>query len=114
MHIDSYEFGKIIIDGITYNSDVLILCDNIKANWWRKQGHSLLVEDIEPFLEKSCDLFIVGCGAYSMMQVPRQTKKFLQEKGIRVESADTPEAVLKFNEAAGKGLKVAAGLHLTC
>ncbi|MHC4123529.1 MAG: Mth938-like domain-containing protein [Planctomycetota bacterium] len=114
MHIDSYEFGRIVIDGVTYNADVLILGDTVRANWWRKQGHSLSIEDIESIIEASCDLLIIGCGAYSMMQVPQQTKKFLQEKGIRFESADTNKAVLRFNEATGEGLKVAAGLHLTC
>ena len=44
MHIDSYQFGKIVIDGTGYSSDCVILGDSVQANWWRKQGHLLAVE----------------------------------------------------------------------
>jgi len=38
MHIDSYQFGQITVDGISYSSDVIILGDTVQSNWWREQG----------------------------------------------------------------------------
>jgi hypothetical protein len=39
MHIDSYQFGEIVIDGAEYDSDCLITGNRIQTNWRRKQGH---------------------------------------------------------------------------
>jgi len=41
MHIDSYQFGEVVIDGVRYTSDCIILGGDVQADWWRKQGHSL-------------------------------------------------------------------------
>ena len=114
MYIDSYQFGKIIIDGRTYNSDCLIIGSSVKPNWWRKQGHLLTPEDLEPVITAKPSILVVGCGASGMMKVSEDIGQILQEHGIELFKANTPEAVEKFNELSGKGENVAAALHLTC
>ena len=69
MHIDSYQFGKIVIDGMAYNSDCLILGDSVQPNWWRKQGHLLAVEDVQSVIEAKLAVLVVGCGASGLMKV---------------------------------------------
>jgi len=39
--IESYKFGEILIDGVTYTSDVIIYPDSVDFKWWRKEGHLL-------------------------------------------------------------------------
>jgi hypothetical protein len=34
MHIDSYDFGHIVIDGVSYSQDVLIWPGHVKKDWW--------------------------------------------------------------------------------
>jgi hypothetical protein len=51
MQIDSYSFGVMKVEGAEYSSDLIILGDSIRPNWWRKDGHSLVMEDIEQVLE---------------------------------------------------------------
>jgi len=114
MHIDSYQFGKIVIDGVSYSSDIIILGDSVQSNWWRKQGHSLSAEDIEPIITARPSVLVVGCGASGLMDVPDQTRQVLQEHGIQLESLDTYKAVQRFNELSQSGVKTAAALHLTC
>lgn len=114
MHIDSYQFGKIVINGVSYSSDIIILGDSVQSNWWRKQGHSLSAEDIEPIITAKPSVLIVGCGASGLMDVPDQTRQVLQEHGIQLESLDTYKAVQRFNELSQSGENVAAALHLTC
>ena len=114
MHIDSYQFGKIVIDGTAYNSDCLILGDSVQPNWWRKQGHLLAVEDVQPVIEAKPAVLIVGCGASGLMKVSEDIDQVLQEHGIELFTANTNKAVERFNELAGKGKNVAAALHLTC
>ncbi len=114
VHIDSYQFGKIVIDGVSYNSDLIIFAGSVQANWWRKQGHSLAVEDLTSVIAAGPAVLVVGCGASGLMDVPEQTRQVLQENGIQLEAADTYKAVQRFNELAQAGADVAAAMHLTC
>ncbi len=114
MQIDSYKFGQIVVDGVSYNSDCLIIGNAVQANWWRKQGHSLAVEDLEPVIIAEPGVLIIGCGASGLMKVPEQTKQVLQEHNIQFEAFNTAEAVERFNELSKESVNVAAALHLTC
>ena len=114
MHIDSYQFGKIVIDGIAYNSDCLILGNSVQADWWRKQGHSLCAEDLHRILTAKPSVLVVGCGASGLMKVPEDTRQALAEHRIKLEALDTGKAIERFNELSRTSTGVAAALHLTC
>jgi len=114
MQIDSYQFGKIVIDGISYSSDIIILGGSVQADWWRKEGHSLAVEDLESVIGARPSVLIVGCGASGLMKVPERTRQVLQENNIQLEAVDTRKAVQRFNELSQTGVNVAAAMHLTC
>jgi hypothetical protein len=114
MHIDSYQFGKIVIEGKTYSNDCIILGDSVRSDWWRKHGHLLSPEDIEIILSAEPSVLVVGCGASGIMKVSEQTQQVLQKHNIRLEALDTDKAVQRFNELSQIGSNVAAALHLTC
>ncbi|MEM2281961.1 MAG: MTH938/NDUFAF3 family protein [Candidatus Hadarchaeales archaeon] len=110
--IESYEFGRIVIDGKVYTSDVLVFPDRVREGWWRKEGHRLDVEDLEEVLEFKPEVLVVGTGYSGCMEVPQSTKNFLEMRGIRVLEAPTKEAAELFNRMVKK--RKAAALHLTC
>ena len=114
MHIDSYQFGKIVIDGKSYTSDIIILDEAVQSEWWRKQGHSLAAEDLDKILKAKPSVLVVGCGASGLMEIPGQTRQALKERNIQLEAFDSYKAVRKFNELSEAGVNVAAALHLTC
>ena len=114
MHIDSYQFGKIVIDGTAYNSDCLILGNSVQAHWHREQGHLLDVEDLRSVIASQPSILVVGGGAYGLMNVSENVGEILLEHGIELFTANTNNAIAKFNELADKGENVAAALHLTC
>ncbi len=114
MHIDSYQFGKIVIDGKTYTSDCIIIGSSVQSDWWRKQGHLLSPEDIETVLSAGPSILVVGCGASGIMKISPQTQQLLKNHNIRLEAHNTGRAVEKFNELSRAGSNVAAALHLTC
>lgn len=114
MHIDSYQFGEVVIDGVGYSSDVVILGDSVQSNWRRVHGHTLSVEDLESVIEAKPSILVVGCGAYGIMRVSQETRKALLEHNIELEALDTAKAVERFNELLQTGADVAAALHLTC
>jgi len=114
MHIDSYQFGKIVIDGVDYSRDLMILGDSITENWRRAHGHRLIADDLESVIAAGPSVLVVGCGAYGVMKVPGKTRKALLGHGIQLEALKTAGAVERFNELSRAGVNVAAALHLTC
>jgi hypothetical protein len=114
MRIDSYSFGVMKIDGTEYRQDLIIFPDKVRSKWWRKQGHSLTVEDLREVLESRPELLIVGTGASGLMDVPASTKKTLQDAGIEVIAQNTSQACSTFNKQAEAGRKVVGAFHLTC
>ncbi len=113
MYTDSYQFGQIVIDGKTYDSDCLLYADTVHPNWWRRQGHSLFIEDLETVVSAKPNVLVIGCGVRSMMHVTQLTRQLLQKRGIGIEVLDTQRAVDRFNKLTQAGVKTAAALHIT-
>ncbi len=120
MYIDSYQFGKIVIDGKCYTADLIIYPDRVKDNWWRKEGHQLCLDDILEVLEKkevvtSPETIIVGTGAVNCLRVLPETEKYIRAQGIKLTILPTGKAVETYNQLVGEGEKnIFACLHLTC
>ncbi|MEM0358990.1 MAG: Mth938-like domain-containing protein [Candidatus Hadarchaeales archaeon] len=110
--VDSYEFGRIVINGRVYTHDVLILPDRIER-WWRKKGHRVCPEDLKEVMEEKPQILVVGRGYSGEMEVPEETVRVLGEKGIELVAEETGKAVESFNRLS-KTKRVAAALHLTC
>jgi hypothetical protein len=111
--IDHYSFGKIIIDGVTYTSDIKIIDGNVIPNWWRKDGHSICKEDIEDIIDAIPDIFILGTGNFGFLKVPTEFIEYLKKIDIELVAEKTEKACELYNNHA-KDKKVAFGAHLTC
>ena len=112
--IESYKFGRIVIDGKSYSSDVIIIGDKVRADWWRKEGHRLYIEDLKEIINEEIDVLVVGTGYFGLMKVSDEVKRFFAERGVEVIVQKTGEACRTFNKLIESGRKVAAALHLTC
>jgi hypothetical protein len=113
MKIEHYSFGKIIIDGTTYTSDVIIYPDKVNSSWWRKTGHNLEMSDLTDVINAKPQVFVIGTGSFGAMKVPKETISHLEVKGIEVYVAKTGEAVELFNKFRQDKTAIAA-FHLTC
>ena len=111
--IDSYDFGRIVVDGKAYTSDMIIFPDKVKDNWWRKEGHALHIEDIESVIKEKPEVLIVGTGNYGLLKVLQETKEYIESKGIELIVEPTEKACEMYNEVS-KDKKAVAVLHLTC
>jgi hypothetical protein len=112
--IESYEFGRVRVDGRDYRADVIVLPGRVVADWWRLEGHSLAPEDLKEVVEARVKVLVVGTGAYGVVTVPDATITYLESHGVKFEAYNTEKAVRRYNELAAVGERVAAGLHLTC
>ena len=112
--IESYDFGRIIIDGVTYTSDMMIIGEKVEAGWWRKEGHALEVADIKDAIEQFApEVVIIGTGHIGMMRVPKPTREYFESKGIEFLVERTKKACGLFNDLS-KSRRTLAALHLTC
>ena len=111
--IESYHFGEIVVNGRRYSSDVIIYPDRIKDQWWRQEGHSLLVSDVWELMQEPPEVLVIGQGSVGRMDVPAETRHALQEAGIEVIVEPTAQACKTYNRLREKR-QVIAALHLTC
>ena len=59
--IESYVTGRSMrVAGKTYTTDLKIIGDTVKDNWWRRQGHRLLSDDIVDILERHDSTYSEG------------------------------------------------------
>jgi hypothetical protein len=110
--IGSYGFGHVTIDGREETRDVIVLPDRVVRDWWRKRGHSLVLEDLDEVLEELPERLLVGTGAYGRLEPDPSTLETLRARGVEVEVLPTAEAVERYGEL--DPLRTAAALHLTC
>ena len=111
--IESYAFGRIVVDGQIYTADLILLPDRVVAGWWRQEGHVLHTADLEAVLAAAPEALIVGQGAYARMRVPAETARAVEAGGIELVVLPTQAAVERYN-AQPPDRRVAAALHLTC
>jgi hypothetical protein len=110
--IDHYEFGRIVVDGRQETKDLIILPHRVVRNWWRLDGHELVLDDLAEVLEELPAHLVVGTGADGRMRPDPDTVQQLRERGITVETLPTSQAVRRFGEL--DPARAAAALHLTC
>ena len=114
MQITEYTFGRITINGETYQTDVIITPQDVKDNWRRKVGHNLAIEDLADVMTTKPEIVIIGSGYYGRMRIPQATRDYLEEQGIQLVVAKTAEAIDRFNHLQQECARIVAGLHLTC
>ncbi len=81
MKIDTYSFGKIVIDGRTYTSDVIIYPDHVDASWWRKEGHYLRPVDLTDVVKAKPAVLIIGTETQALWSYQRRPSTSLKHGG---------------------------------
>ena len=110
--LKDYSFGRVLVDGEEETRDVIVLPQRVVRNWWRREGHALVLDDLEAVLDELPGRLIVGTGAEGRMKPDPAALAELRERGIEVEVLPTGEAVRRY--VASNPAKTAAALHLTC
>ena len=112
--IDSYAFGRMVIGGKAYTSDLVIFPDGrILSPWWRLAGHRLQVPDMMELLATDPDIVVAGTGAAGLMRPASELQALLTARGIDFIAEPSGKAYLTYNLLEA-GKKVGACFHLTC
>lgn len=111
--VESYAFGRMVVDGEERTNDLILLPDRVVANWWRNEGHRLTAADLDAVFEAEPDVLVVGTGAQGVMDVPQETRQAITNAGIELRIADTGEAWHTYNQLQDR-YEAAGAFHLTC
>jgi hypothetical protein len=110
--LTDYSFGSLRVDGEEHTKDLIVLPERVVPDWWRREGHSLAIEDLEGVMEEMPDRLILGCGAHGRLEPPAAVLDELRARGVEVEAMPTADAVRRYGELDPE--RTAAALHLTC
>ncbi|MFC2012817.1 Mth938-like domain-containing protein [Chloroflexota bacterium] len=111
--VDSYHFGKMVINGRNYRSDLIVSADSVNCGWRRRRSHELAVADIGEALAAHPDVLVVGTGASGLLKVLPEVEQAAGSQGMEVIVAPTREACRTYNQRCGLQ-RVVAAFHLTC
>lgn len=109
--IESYGFGRIVVDGRVYTRDVLIFPDRVFEGWWRKEGHFVDIEDLREVIEFKPEILVIGVGEPGRMKVKNDVRRSLESVGIEVIVENTKKACDTLNSL---GSNAVGAFHLTC
>ena len=111
-------FGRIVIEGKTYDHDVVVYPSGKieKRRKWLSKGkhgtsHKLDPDELREYLKEEFDVLLVGTGAYGMLSLLPESRELVN--GREVIELPTGEAVEKFSELSGRE-RVLAVFHITC
>jgi hypothetical protein len=109
--LEGYRFGRLVVDGEEHTKDLIVLPTRVVGNWWRRNGHELVLEDLDGVADELPERLVVGSGAASQMQPDPGTVDALRARGVEVEVLQTEDAVRRYT--ALDPARTAVALHLT-
>jgi len=111
--VDSYSFGRMVILGNSYTSDLIIFPNRIDSSWWRKTGHNLCLDDLQDILDEDFDVLVIGTGYLGLMKVDEEVIQHARSREFDLIIDKTKKAVDEFNRISTQKRTIAA-FHLTC
>ena len=110
--IDHYEFGKIIVSGKTYESDIVIMPDG-SVRSGPDDMHYVLLDEIDDIINlPEIKILVIGTGAEGNGMLRKKLVKEVNAKGITLKMMLTEDAMKMLNGTSKEGL--VAMLHLNC
>jgi hypothetical protein len=110
--LEDYRFGRLTVDGHEHTRDLIVLPERIVPDWWRCDGHSLAMEDLDEVLDELPERLVLGVGAQSQLRPDPAVLAALERRGVHVECLPTDAAIRRYGELDERS--TAAALHLTC
>jgi hypothetical protein len=112
--IESYSFGNMVIDGVSYTKDVIIFPDGSILNpWWRKQGHIVTSDDLRELLAAEPEIIVCGTGTMGVMRPAAELQEYLISRKINFIVQKSGQAIETYNNLSGEK-RVGGCFHLTC
>ena len=116
MRVESFSFGSIRIDGVTYEHDVIIERGAVRkrkkkgSKQFRDEfGHTPLT--LEEEIPWECRRLVIGTGAHGALPVIDAVKREAQRRGVELVVVPTPQATRELERDPDHTNAI---LHITC
>jgi hypothetical protein len=96
--LEDYSFGRLTVDGQEHKRDLIVLPDRVVPDWWRRDGHSLAMEDLDEVLDELPARLVLGVGAQSQLRPDPAVIAELERRGVTVECLTTDAAVRRYGQ----------------
>jgi hypothetical protein len=118
MKIDGTEFGRITIDGKTYEFDVIIRLSGEIVKRKKKlskkyygSSHMISKEEAKFVYEDGCKKLVLGTGQDDNVRLSKEAAEFFERKSCKVIAQPTPGAIDTFNHSKKEKIGL---FHVTC
>ena len=118
MKIDSTEFGRITIDGKTYEHDVIIRLSGEIVKRKKKlskkyygSSHTISKDEAKFVYEDGCRRLVLGTGQDDNVRLSKEAAEYFEEKDCKVIAQPTPDAIDTFNHSKKEKIGL---FHVTC
>jgi len=118
MKIDSTEFGRITIDGETYEYDVIVRLSGEVVKRKKKlskkyygSSHTISEDEARFVYEDGSRKLVLGTGQDDHVRLSKEAAEYLERKGCKVIAQPTPDAIDTFNRAGKEKIGL---FHVTC
>jgi hypothetical protein len=81
--LENYRFGRLTVDGQEHTRDLIVLPERVVAGWWRREGHSLAIEDLDEVLDELPGRLVLGVGASGRLRPDAAVLAELERRGWR-------------------------------
>lgn len=109
--VQSYESGKLKINGETFNHPVILRFGGMPTQWTLKHVPELTLALLQPLLEDKPEVILLGSGTKPVFPAMELIQE-VTHQGIGIEVMDTGAACRTYNLLLAEGRKVVAGLIL--
>jgi hypothetical protein len=121
IRFESVQFGSLVVNGSRHEHDFIItVAGEIvprPKQLSKKYGgwHTVLgPEEIESALIGAPEILLVALGHLKQLPILDSTRVLLTQRGVQIETASTPNALMRYDQLNASGKRVAAIFHLTC
>lgn len=111
--IEHYTFGKFIINGKTFNTNVKII-NKVTNSCRHFDGHIITKDDFTDLIAAKPEIIIIGTGSSGVVNVPQDIIDLVESSGIKLIIKRTKEACEEYNKLIKQKKNVAAIMHNTC
>lgn len=118
--IKKASFGSITVGKKTYPHDIVIGLDGGVRKRKKKlskrlfgTSHKVSLDEIKDVYQEGARQLILGAGHYDQVRLSEEAATYLSAQGCEAIVLPTPEALKKWNQAAGQGETIGL-FHITC
>ena len=81
--IENYVFGKIVVAGTIYTSNIKIVQGEVVPDWWRRRGHLVEKNDVEDIMAAKPNVLVIGKGEPGLMKISTPLRELLFKRVYR-------------------------------